>query len=80
MNCVVRGRSTTVSSLELDDTWQGRGFNRSEFIHYALRDAVECLTFDRDELAALLEAQTEVREGQTTSADEARDRVETDDE
>jgi hypothetical protein len=49
-------------------------------IRYALRDAVECPTFDRGELAALLEAQTEVREGQTTSADEACDRVETDDE
>ena len=26
---------------EIDDTWQGRGFNsRSEFIRYALRDSV----------------------------------------
>jgi Arc/MetJ-type ribon-helix-helix transcriptional regulator len=60
---------------EIDDTWQGRGFNsRSEFIRYVLRDAVEFPTFDRDELVALLEGEADIREGRTMSADEARDR------
>ena len=66
---------------EIDDTWHGRGFNsRSEFIRYALRDAVEFPTFDRDELIALLEAEADVREGATTNAEEARERFGTDDE
>ena len=60
---------------EIDDTWQGRGFNsRSEFIRYVLRDAVEFPTFDRDELVALLEGESDIREGRTMSAEEARDR------
>ncbi len=66
---------------EIDNTWQGRGFNsRSEFIRYTLRDAVEFPTFDRDELVALLEAEADIREGTTMSADEARDRFGTSDE
>jgi Arc/MetJ-type ribon-helix-helix transcriptional regulator len=65
----------------VDDTWQGRGFNsRSEFIRYTLRDAIEFPTFDRDELIALLEAEGDVREGQTISADEAREQFGTSDE
>ncbi|MFB6175960.1 MAG: ribbon-helix-helix domain-containing protein, partial [Halobaculum sp.] len=34
---------TTQSFLDqIDETWQGRGFNsRSEFIRYTLRDAIE---------------------------------------
>jgi Arc/MetJ-type ribon-helix-helix transcriptional regulator len=70
----------TESFLEkIDDTWQGRGFNsRSEFIRYTLRDAVEFPTFDRDELIALLNAEEDIREGQTMSADEARERFGTD--
>ncbi|MFH5799010.1 ribbon-helix-helix domain-containing protein [Haladaptatus sp. CMAA 1911] len=60
---------------EIDDTWQGRGFNsRSEFIRYALRDATEFPTFDRDELVALLRAEEDIREGQTMSAEKARER------
>lgn len=66
---------------EIDDTWQGRGFNsRSEFIRYTLRDGVEFPTFDRDELIALLEAEEDIREGKTMSADEAREQFGTDDE
>lgn len=66
---------------EIDDTWQGRGFNsRSEFIRYTLRDAVEFPTFDRDELIALLDAEEDIREGRTMNADTARDRFGTDDE
>ncbi len=63
----------TESFLEqIDDTWQGRGFNsRSEFIRYTLRDAVEFPTFDRDELVALLKAKEDIREGRTTGAEEA---------
>ena len=54
----------------IDETWQGRGFNgRSEFIRYTLRDAVEFPAFDRDELVALLEAEEDIREGRTTSAE-----------
>ncbi|OIB56836.1 ribbon-helix-helix domain-containing protein [Natrialba sp. SSL1] len=65
---------------EIEDTWQGRGFNsRSEFIRYTLRDAVEHPTFDRDELVALLHAEEDVREEQTMSAEEARERFGTDD-
>jgi Arc/MetJ-type ribon-helix-helix transcriptional regulator len=66
---------------EIDDTWQGRGFNsRSEFIRYTLRDAVEFPTFNRDELIALLAAEEDIRDGQTMTADEARERFGADDE
>lgn len=73
---------TTESFLEnIDETWQGRGFNsRSEFIRYTLRDAVEFPTFDRDELIALLAAETDRQEGSTMSSEEARQRFGTDDE
>ena len=43
-------------------------------------DAVEFPTFDRDELVALLEAEEDIREGRTTSAEEARERFGTGDE
>jgi Arc/MetJ-type ribon-helix-helix transcriptional regulator len=60
---------------EIDDTWQGRGFNsRSEFIRYTLRDAVEFPTFDRDELVALLDAEADIREERTVAAEDARER------
>lgn len=72
----------TESFLEkIDETWQGRGFNsRSEFIRYTLRDAVEFPTFDRDELVALLEAEEDIREGRTMSAEQAREQFGTNDE
>ena len=64
---------------EIDDTWQGRGFNsRSEFIRYTLRDAIEFPTFDRDELIALLNAEEDLREGTTMDAAEARKEFGTD--
>jgi Arc/MetJ-type ribon-helix-helix transcriptional regulator len=64
---------------EIDGTWQGRGFNsRSEFIRYTLRDAIEFPTFDRDELVALLEAEEDICQGRTMSAEEARERFGTD--
>ncbi|ELZ18672.1 ribbon-helix-helix domain-containing protein [Natrinema limicola] len=64
---------------EIEDTWQGRGFNsRSEFIRYTLRDAIEHPTFDRDELVALLQAEEDVREQRTMSAEETRERFGTD--
>lgn len=66
---------------QIDETWQGRGFNsRSEFIRYTLRDAVEFPTFDRDELVALLAAEEEVASGETMTATEARERFGSDDE
>ena len=66
---------------EIDDTWQGRGFNsRSEFIRYTLRDGVEFPTFDRDELISLLQAEADVQDGRTMSAEEARERFGTTDE
>lgn len=73
---------TTESFLaEIDDTWQGRGFNsRSEFIRYTLRDAIEFPTFDRDELVALLDAEQDIRNGTTMNAEEARERFGADDE
>ena len=65
---------------DIDDVWQGRGFNsRSEFIRYTLRDAVEFPTFDRDELVALLQAEDDDRRGRTIPSDEARDRFGTGD-
>ncbi|EMA45622.1 hypothetical protein C448_07292 [Halococcus morrhuae DSM 1307] len=64
---------------KIDGTWQGRGFNsRSEFIRYTLRDATEFPTFDRDELVALLQAEEDIGEGQTMSAEEAREKFGTD--
>lgn len=71
---------TTQSFLDqIDETWQGRGFNsRSEYIRYTLRDAMEFPTFDRDELAALLRAEAEIADGQTVSADEIREEIGTD--
>ncbi|PSQ10957.1 CopG family transcriptional regulator [Halobacteriales archaeon QS_5_70_15] len=53
----------------IGDTWQGRGFDsRSEFIRCVLRDAVEFLTFDRDELVARIEGEADIREGRTRPA------------
>ncbi|MFC7228737.1 ribbon-helix-helix domain-containing protein [Salinirubellus salinus] len=64
---------------EIDSTRQGRGFNsRSEFIRYTLRNATEFPAFDRDELIALLQAEEDIREGRTVSADEAREQFGTD--
>jgi Arc/MetJ-type ribon-helix-helix transcriptional regulator len=64
---------------EIDEKWQGRGFNsRSEFIRYTLRDATEFPTFDRDELVALLQAEADVRDDNTMNADEARKQFSTD--
>ena len=64
---------------DIDETWQGRGFNsRSEYIRYTLRDATEFPSFDRDELVALLEATDDVADGRTMSAEEAREQFGTD--
>jgi len=66
---------------EIDEAWQGRGFNsRSEFIRYTLRDAVENPTFDRDELIALLAAEGDARKGATMDAEQARETFGTSDE
>ena len=66
---------------EIDETWQGRGFNsRSEYIRETLRDATEFPTFDRDELVALLTAEEDVQKGETMSADAVREQFGTTDE
>ena len=50
---------------EIDEVWQGRGYNsRSEFIRHVLHDAVENPTFDRNELLALALTERELREEQ----------------
>ena len=77
----VNFKATESFLAEIDDTWQGRGFNsRSEFIRYTLRDAVEFPSFDRDELLALLAAEQDVRDGETMSAEAAREQFGTSDE
>jgi Arc/MetJ-type ribon-helix-helix transcriptional regulator len=64
---------------EIDEMWQGRGFNsRSEFIRYTLRDALNVPTFDRDELIALLAAEAGHRDGEIMSAETVWDRFGTD--
>lgn len=66
---------------EIDDTWQGRGFNsRSEFIRHTLRDSVDFPTFDRDELLALLAAENDIDDEETMSAQAAREQFGTSDE
>lgn len=56
---------------QIDDIWQGRGFNsRSEYIRYVLHDAAEYPSFDRDELRALALAEREIRNGDTIARDE----------
>jgi len=48
---------------EIDETWQGRGFNsRSEFVRHILHDAIDHPTFDRDELISLAMTERELRE------------------
>jgi Arc/MetJ-type ribon-helix-helix transcriptional regulator len=77
----VNFKATESFLTEIDETWQGRGFNsRSEFIRYTLRDAVEFPTFDRDELIALLNAEEDIREERTINAEEAREQFGTSDE
>lgn len=77
----VNFKATESFLADIDETWQGRGFNsRSEFIRYTLRDAVEYPTFDRDELVALLDAEADIRDERTLSADSARERFGTSDE
>lgn len=77
----VNFKATESFLADIDETWQGRGFNsRSEFIRYTLRDAVEYPTFDRDELVALLDAEADIRDERTLSADAARKRFGTSDE
>ncbi len=77
----VNFKTTETFLEEIDNTWQGRGFNsRSEFIRYTLRDAIEFPTFDRDELIALLAAEEDADDGQTMREGEARKRFGTGDE
>jgi Arc/MetJ-type ribon-helix-helix transcriptional regulator len=72
-------RVTPTFLEQIDDVWQGRGFNsRSEYIRHVLRDSVENPTFDRDELSALARAEREIRDGETYSREEIIDEFDLD--
>jgi Arc/MetJ-type ribon-helix-helix transcriptional regulator len=72
-------RVTPAFLEQIDDVWQGRGFNsRSEYIRHVLRDSVENPTFDRDELSALARAEREIRDGKTHSREEIIDEFDLD--
>lgn len=67
----VNVRVTRTFLDEIDDEWQGRGFNsRSEYIRYVLHDAIDHPTFDRDELLALARGERAIRAGETISREE----------
>lgn len=63
---------------EADEVWKERGFNsRSEFIRWAIREAVnhpEGAGFWRD----MALSERDVRQGRTTSSDEAKSRYDSD--
>ncbi len=59
----------------LDEQWQEQGYNsRSEFMREALRDAVYGTRLSKRALEDLLESETQFEEGETVSAEEARER------
>ena len=64
---------------DLDERWQEQGYNsRSEFIREALRDAVYGTRLSKRALEDLLESERQFAEGETMSAEEARERFGTD--
>lgn len=64
---------------DLDEQWQEQGYNsRSEFIREALRDAVYGTRLSKRTLEDLLESDRQFAEGNTVSAEEARERFGTD--
>jgi len=64
---------------DLDEQWQEQGYNsRSEFMREALRDAVYGTRLSKRALEDLLESERQFEEGETVSADEARERFGTD--
>jgi len=64
---------------EIDETWQGRGYaSRSEFMREALRDAVHGTRLSKRALADVLTSEQQFDDGDTVSAEEARERFGTD--
>lgn len=64
---------------DMDERWQDQGYNsRSEFMREALRDAVYGTRFSRRALEDLLVSEGQFEEGQTVSAEAARERFGTD--
>jgi len=60
---------------DLDEQWQERGYNsRSEFMREALRDSVYGTRLSKRALEDLLESERQFEEGETVSAEEARER------
>lgn len=65
--------------VDLDERWQEQGYNsRSEFMREALRDAVYGTRLSKGALEDLLESERQFAEGETVSAEEARERFGTD--
>lgn len=64
---------------DMDEQWQEQGYNsRSEFMREALRDAVYGTRLSKRALRDLLESERQFEEGETVSAEEARERFGTD--
>lgn len=60
---------------EMDERWQKQGYNsRSEFMREALRDAVYGTRLSKRGLEDLLESERQFDEGETVSAEAARER------
>ena len=60
---------------DMDERWQEQGYNsRSEFMREALRDAVYGTRLSKRALEDLLESERQFEEGETVSAEEARER------
>ena len=64
---------------DMDERWQEEGYNsRSEFMREALRNAVYGTRLSTQTLEDLLVSERQFNEGNTVSAEEARDRFGTD--
>ncbi len=64
---------------DVDEQWQEQGYSsRSEFIREALRDAVYGTRLSKRALEDLVVSERQFAEGETVSAEEARERFGTD--
>jgi Arc/MetJ-type ribon-helix-helix transcriptional regulator len=60
---------------DLDERWREEGYSsRSEFMREALRDAVYGPRLSKEALVDLLESERQFTDGETVSAEAARDR------
>lgn len=72
-------RLTTEFLADMDERWQERGYNsRSEFMREALRDAVYGTRLSKQAVEDLLASERQFAEGETVSAEQARERFGTD--